>query len=59
MKSDTARLLSVSLAAMSLPNTSAPDMRIECESAGASPEMAEEEQPPDLVGVLAGAFAWS
>ena len=59
MKTDTPRLLSVSRAAMSLPKTTAPDVRIESESAGAPPEMAEDEQPPAVVGVPAGAFAWS
>ena len=44
MESDTTRLLSVSRAAMGPPNTSAPNVRIECESAGAPPEMAEEDQ---------------
>ena len=59
MKSDTTRLLSVSRAAMGRPKTPAPDVRIGCESEGTPPEMAEEEQPPDVVGVPAGAFAWS
>jgi hypothetical protein len=43
MKSDTTWLLSVSRVAMGLPKNPAPDVRIECESAGAPPEMAEEE----------------
>jgi len=59
MKSDTARLLSVSRAAMGPPKTPASDVRIECESAGAPPEMAEEEQAPDVVGMPSGAFVWS
>ncbi len=53
------RLLSVSRAAMSLPKTTAPDVRIESESAGAPLEMAEDEQPLVVVGVPAGASAWS
>jgi hypothetical protein len=36
----------VSRAAMGLSKTTAPDVRIESESAGAPPEMAEDEQPP-------------
>jgi integrase len=59
MKTDTPRLLSVSRADMGPLKTTAPDVRIECESAGAPPEMAEEEEPPVVVGVPAGAFAWS
>ena len=59
MKIDTTRLLSVSLAAMGLAKTPAPDVRIECESAGAPTELAEKEQPPDVVKIPAGAFAWS
>ncbi len=51
MKTDTPRLLSVSRAAMGPPQTTAPDVRIECESAGAPPEMAEDEQAPVVVGV--------
>ncbi len=59
MKSDTEYLLSVSRAAMGLPKTTAPTVRIEFESAGAPPEMAKEEMPPDVVGVPDGAFTWS
>ncbi len=59
MKTDTLRLLSVSRAAMGPPKTTAPDVRIECESADALPDMAEDEQPPVVVGALAGAFACS
>jgi len=59
MKSATTRLLSVSRAAMGPLKTMAPDVRILCESAGATPEMAEEEQAPGVVGVPSGAFAWS
>ncbi len=51
MKTNTPRLLSVSRAAIGLPKTPAPDVRIEFESAGAPPEMAEDEQPPVVVGV--------
>jgi len=58
-KSDTTRLLSVSRAAMVPPKTVAPDVRIDCESAGALPEMAEEEQAPDVVRGPSGAFACS
>jgi hypothetical protein len=56
MKSDTEYLTSVSRAAMGLPNTPVPVVRIENESAGAPPEMAEEGQPPDIVGFRDGAF---
>ncbi len=59
MKTDTPRMLSVSRAAMGSPMTLAPDVRIEFESEGAPPEMAENEQPPVVVGVPTGAFAWS
>ena len=59
MKTDTPRLLSMSRAAMGPPKTPAPDVRIEGESASAPPEMAEVEQPPVVVGVTTGAFAWS
>jgi integrase len=59
MKSDTSRLLSVSRAAMGLSKTPAPDVRIECESAGVPPAMAEDDLPPDVIGVPPGAFAWS
>ncbi len=58
MKSDTEHLLSVSRAAMG-PSTPAPDVRIENESAGPPPGMAEVELNPDVVGVPAGAFSWS
>jgi hypothetical protein len=54
MKSDTTRLLSVSRAAMGPPKTPAPDEQIE----GAPPEMAEEEQAIDVVGVPSSAFVW-
>ena len=59
MMPDTSRLLSVSQAAMGTSMTLAPDVQIEVESADAPPEMAEDEQPPVVVGVPAGAFAWS
>ncbi len=42
MKTDTPRLWSVSRAAMGPPKTPAPDVRIECESVGAPPEMTED-----------------
>ncbi len=58
MKSETSRLLSVSRAAMGLPKTPAPDVRIEDESAGVPPEMAEDDLPPDAIGVPPRAFAW-
>ena len=44
---------------MGLPKTPAPDVRIEDESAGLPPVMAEDDLPPDVIGVLPGAFAWS
>jgi len=58
MKSDITSLLSVSHAAMGPSKTTAPMVRIEGESAVAPPEMAEGEQPPDVVGVPSGAFIW-
>ncbi len=58
-KADTTRLLSVSRAAMGTPNTPALDVRVECESVGAPPVVAEDDQPPDDVGVPPGAFALS
>ncbi len=58
MKSDTEHLLSVSRATMG-PTPLAPNVRIENESAGPPPGMAEVELTPDVVGVHAGAFAWS
>ncbi len=39
--------------------TPASDVRIEVESTDAPPEMAEDEQPPVVVGIPTGAFAWS
>ncbi len=57
MKSGTPRLLSVSRATMDLPTTPAPDVRIEDESAGVPPVMAEDDLPPDVIGVPPGAFA--
>ncbi len=59
MKSDTTRLLSVSRAAMGLSKTPAPDVRIEGEFAGVPHAMAEDDIPPDVIGVPPGAFAWS
>ncbi len=59
MKSETTRLLSVSRAAMGFEKTLAPDARTEVESAGAPPEMAESEQPPEVVGIPPWAFAWT
>ena len=59
MKSDTSRLMSVSQAATGTSMTLAPDVRIEVESADAPPEMAEDKQPPVVVGIPTGVFAWS
>ena len=59
MKSDTTRLLSVSRAVMGLSKTPAPDVRIECVSAGVPPALAEDNLPLDVIGVPPGAFAWS
>ncbi len=50
MKSDQARLLSVSLAAMGLPNDLAPGERIVGESAGVPPDLAEEGISPPWSG---------
>ncbi len=57
MKIGMSRLLSVSRAAMGLQKTPAPVVRIEFESAGAPPELAENKQLSDVVGVPPGAFA--
>ncbi len=58
-RNDTEHMLSVSRAAMG-PMIQALDVRIiENESVGPPPGMAEAELPPDVVGVRAGAFAWS
>ena len=59
MKSDPSRLLAVSRAAMHLPTGLEPDVRIECGSAVAPALMAGDEEPPVVVGVPKGAFAWS
>ena len=59
MKSYNLRLFSVSRAAMGLPKTPAPGVQIEDESAGVPPVMAEDDLPPDVIGVPPGAFAWS
>jgi integrase len=59
MKSDPAHLLSVSRAAMSLPRGPAPDVRIECDAASVPPQQADEDSPPEVVGVPEGAFVWS
>jgi len=56
MKTDTSRLLSVSRAAMGPPKTPALDMRIECEPAGAPPEITEDEQSIVVVGVPMSTF---
>ena len=59
MISNKTRLLSVSRAAMHLPMGLAPDVRTECGSAVAPALMAGDEEPPVVVGVPKGAFAWS
>ena len=59
MKSDPSRLLAVSHAAMHLPTGLAPDVRTECGSVVAPTLMAGDEEPPEVVGVPKGAFAWS
>ncbi len=59
MKSDPARLLAVSRAAMDLPKDLAPGERIVGESAGVPPGMAEEGLPPAVAGDPDGAFTWS
>ena len=59
MKSDTPRFLSMSRAAICLPKTPARVMWIDDESAGVSSAMAEDDLPPDVIGVPPGAFAWS
>ena len=59
MKSDKTRLLSVSRAAMRLPKGTAPDVRIEDDSAGCPPQQADDDLPPEVVGVPEGAFVWS
>ncbi len=59
MKTDKPRLLSVSRAAMDTPMNPVPDVLIKFEFAVAPPEIAEDEQPPVVVGVPTKAFAWS
>ena len=59
MKSDTKHLLSVSQATMSLPKGTAPDVRIECDPASFPPRQADDESPPEVVGVPEEAFDWS
>ncbi len=59
IKSSTKKLISVSQAAMGTSMTPAPDVRIEVESADAPPEMAENEQPPVVIGIPTEPFAWS
>ena len=58
IKSDTTRCFSVSRVAKGPPKTPAPYVRIECDAAEAPPELAEEEQTPDMVGVPSSASAW-
>ena len=59
MKSDTKHLLSVSRAAMSLPKGTAPEVRIEYDPASVPSQQADEDSPPEVVGVPEGAFVWS
>ncbi len=59
MKSDTKHLLSVSQAAMRLPKGSAPDVQIEDDSASCPPQQADDDSPPEAVGVPEMAFVWS
>jgi hypothetical protein len=59
MKNDTKHLLSVSHAAMSLPKGLAPDVRIEDDSASCPPQHADDDLPPEVVGVTEGKFVWS
>ncbi len=42
-----------------MAGTTAPDVRIEKESARVPPERAEDDLPPVVIGVPSGAFAWS
>ena len=58
MKSDTKHLLSVSQATMSLPKGTAPNVRIECDSASSPPQQADDDSPHEVVGVLEEAFVW-
>ena len=59
MKSDKEHLISVSQAAMRLPKGTAPDVRIEEDSASCPPQQADDDSPPEVVGVPEGAFVWS
>ena len=59
MKSDTKYMLSVSQATMSLPKGTAPDVRIEIDSASCPPQQADDDSPPEVVRVREGAFVWS
>ncbi len=59
MKSNKTKLVSVSLAAMSLPTSLAPDVRTEGGSAVAPLPAAGDDAPPGVVGVPKGTFSWS
>jgi hypothetical protein len=59
MKSDKEHLISVSQAAMRLPKGTAPDVRIDNNSASCPHQQADNDSPPEVVGVPEGAFFWS
>ena len=60
MKSALEHLLSVSRATVGLSKGSAPDVRIECESAVILPLRADYDGPPEVDEVVpSGAFVWS
>ncbi len=59
MKSDPEHLLSVSRATMGLPKGTAPDVRIECESAVISPLRADDDVPREGDGVSSRIFVGS
>jgi hypothetical protein len=59
MKSDMAQIMLVSRAGMSRPTILAPDVRTEGMSAVIPPLKADDDAPPDVIGVRKGAFEWS
>ena len=59
MKSDKESLLSVSRVAMRLPEAHRIARRADLEPAGAPLVVAEDDLPPEVVGVPQGAFQWT
>ncbi len=59
MKIAMASLLSVLRAAMRLLTDMSPDVRTKCGSAVIPPIFADDDSPPDVVGVTKGTFEWT